>query len=129
MSWLAVFIGGGLGSILRFGLSRMVISSLGVARMPWATLFINILACGAMVLILHALSLKQQEAPLELQFWSRFWLIGFCGGFSTFSTFSYENYALLQHGQWLLLLINVLLSVALCLAVFVIAGRYLTLSV
>ena len=78
MIYLAVMIGGGLGSLLRF-----LISSFGF--LPFATVFINILG------FLTFFFLDRPEVPPDLRFGLT---AGFCGGFTTFSTFSVEVYAM-----------------------------------
>ena len=83
MIYLAVMIGGGLGSLLRF-----LISSFGF--LPFATVFINIV--GSFILgFLTFFFLDRPEIPPDLRFGLT---AGFCGGFTTFSTFSVEVYAM-----------------------------------
>jgi len=107
-AFLFVFIGGGLGSICRYGIARILRDL--ETDFPLATLLANLLACvvlGALV----GLSLKGNlNSPAKLIF-----MTGFCGGFSTFSTFSYETYDLLQSGNYFIAFSNIFLSVIACL--------------
>ena len=90
-SLLYVFIGGGLGSVLRFGLSKFVLSSFNT-KLPLGTLSANVLSC----VIIGVLLSFYKEYILESNLLKPLILIGFCGGFSTFSTFSLETLELLK---------------------------------
>jgi len=108
---LLVFAGGGLGSLLRYQLGRFI-NQTYLSAFPMATLVINMLACFLLGLILGYLNSQEhqnQAAKLLLA-------VGFCGGFSTFSTFSYETLTLIREGQTTLALGNVFISVILGLA-------------
>lgn len=110
--FLLVFIGGGLGSVSRWGLSLALQPML--PRFPWATLAANGLACLVMGIIMG------QQLSLGIVEQRRLLLaVGFCGGFSTFSTFTAESFQLWQGGQQLLALANVLGSMLLCLVCLV----------
>ncbi len=105
---LAAF-GGALGSAL-----RAVIGGLFPAdtRLPWATILINVsgsLAIGWLMGRLGGLTPDNAR-------WHSLLVVGVCGGFTTFSAFSWQTLALLQKNQPGTALANVLLSVALCLA-------------
>ncbi len=103
-----VFLGGGLGSICRYGLALLV--QPWQPRFPWATLLANGLACLALGLLLgwQATGLLSDQRRLLL-------VTGFCGGFSTFSTFTAESWQLFQEGQPVAALVNVGGGLVLCL--------------
>lgn len=107
---ILVFIGGGLGSMLRYGLGRLIFLH-SVAAFPVATLIINIISSLILGLFLGFLDWKNISNPgLKLLV-----AVGFCGGFSTFSTFSNETLTLLRNGQSVLALSYIFISVVLCL--------------
>lgn len=107
---LMVFLGGGAGSVCRYWLSA-ILRPLAHQGFPLATFVVNLLGCFC-IGIFYGLSARlnwSAETRLLLT-------TGFCGGFTTFSTFSYEGLALLRQGQWGMYALYVLLSVALGLA-------------
>ncbi len=106
-----IFIGGGLGSLARFGMSKMV-GLWSQSSFPLATFISNMLACALLVLIVYLLPTKSENPWLQ-----SFLIIGFCGGFSTFSTFSYENYILFSNGQWQMAALNIILSLGIGIGV------------
>ena len=118
-TWLAVFLGGGLGSVARFGITRAVLAFGVKGAFPWATLFANVLATG----ILAWLILRMQPQLEGRDALKAMLGVGFCGGFSTFSTFSHENFLLLREGQTAIAAANIAISMVVCVAVFYIIAR------
>lgn len=105
---IAVF--GALGCVARYYLSGWTYDKLGW-QFPWGTLSVNIL--GAFIIgLLMELSLRSALIPVNL----RIGLVtGFLGGLTTFSTFSYETFRLLENGNYLTAFSNVFISVSICL--------------
>lgn len=94
MTALLIFIGAGLGGLARYGLSSWVQDQAGPA-FPWGTLAINV--SGSMLLAFTYALLEGIPAASE---WRAFLGIGILGGYTTFSTFSYETMRLIQDGEW-----------------------------
>ena len=106
-----VGIGGFVGSVARYLVSLAFAGSLN-SSFPFATLTVNVVGCF-LIGILFGLSGRAGTLSPE---WRIFLTTGFCGGFTTFSTFSYETLRLAQDGELLYLFANVGLSVILGLA-------------
>jgi fluoride exporter len=107
MNWLLVFIGGGLGSVSRYGIG-LIINRLGYI-FPAATLVANVIACFIIGVILSFLTKETLSDQHRL-----LWATGFCGGLSTFSTFSAETLYLFQNDNTFLAFLNIGLSIFLC---------------
>lgn len=91
---LLVFIGGGLGSSFRFIISKYLNTS---SIIPYGTSLVNIVGSLLLGIILGwAIKSNSLNSPLNLML-----SIGFCGGFTTFSTFSFENYSMIRSGDYL----------------------------
>ena len=110
MQLIAIAAGGALGALLRFGVSTGVHTAFGRA-FPYGTLTVNVF--GSLVMgFLYILLLERVAEAVE---WRAFLLIGLLGAFTTFSTFSVETLALVEAGELLKALLNIFLSVVLCL--------------
>lgn len=114
-TWLAYFwvaIGGALGSVGRYWLSGVVASRVG-ETFPWGTLVVNL--SGSFIIGLLAALTEPEGRLLASPGFRLFLMIGVCGGYTTFSSFSLQTLNLLRDGEWLYAGGNVLLSVTLCL--------------
>ena len=104
---IAVFIGGGIGSVLRFLLNKIEIVSEN--NYPYSTFISNVVGCFILGLVLGYFIKNDSNNSILFVFLT----VGLCGGFTTFSSFSNENLQLLQNGHILSFLIYTLLSLTL----------------
>ena len=119
MAYLWIALGAVIGASARYFLSGYVARHLS-AVFPYGTLLINL--TGSFVLGFFLI--YSTERVLVDPRWRLFVAVGVCGSYTTFSSFAFESFALMEQGQWLLMGMNILSSNALCLA-GVIAGAVL----
>jgi CrcB protein len=103
---LLIGTGGFLGSISRFLASRFMQNNFPSA-FPFGTFFVNVTGC-LLIGVIYGFS---ERSSLLTSGWKMFLTVGFCGGFTTFSTFANENLALLRDGDFFHFLIYTGLSV------------------
>lgn len=112
LAYLWVAIGGALGSVARFWMSGAVASRFG-ETFPWGTLLVNVV--GSVVIgFLAAVSAPEGRWTVTPGM-RQFLMIGVCGGYTTFSSFSLQTLKLLQDREWLYASGNILLSVLFCM--------------
>jgi fluoride exporter len=109
MNWLAVAIGGALGSVTRYGVALLLPTVAG--KFPWSTFIVNLLG-SFLIGVAYVVIVEKQMLSPEMRLWL---MTGFLGGFTTFSSFSLETLQLWQQGQNLQALIYVISSVVCCL--------------
>ena len=114
LNLLAVFVGGGLGACLRY-LTGVLISGNLKINLPVATILVNIIGCF-LIGFLYVIFVEKLQASKQLKL---LLTVGFCGGLTTFSTFSAEVFDMIQNGQLLNASAYTVLSVIIgCIAVF-----------
>lgn len=114
LAYLWVALGGALGSVSRYWINGLVSDKFG-ATFPWGTLAINV---GGSFIIGVIGAIASPEGRLDSptrQFATQFLMIGICGGYTTFSSFSLQTLNLVRDREWLYAGGNIVLSVALCL--------------
>ncbi len=109
--WLLIFIGGGIGSTMRYGLARAVALA-GPVAFPLGTLGANVLASLLLGMLVAYTDSKFSIDPA----WRLFMGIGICGGFSTFSTYSFELLEMIRGSQYMSAAAYAIASMVLCVA-------------
>ncbi|MBL7921364.1 MAG: CrcB family protein [Bacteroidia bacterium] len=124
MNFLLVFIGGGVGCVVRYiiGLGSLKM----ISSLPIGTFVSNMFACLIFAVTMWAinnkavLSINNSESAATLKLLI---LTGFCGGLSTFSTFGYETFLMLKQGLYLYAFLNIIFSIIICLFIFYMFNR------
>lgn len=112
-TYLWIALGSALGGIARYWCSGLVAERIG-GTFPWGTLLVNVL--GSFIIGFFATLTGPDGRLLVASDVRQFVMIGFCGGYTTFSSFSLQTLALARDGEWLQVAGNVVLSVVACLA-------------
>jgi CrcB protein len=114
IAYLWVAIGGAIGSVGRFWLNGIVSRHFG-ETFPWGTMVINV--TGSFIIgVIGALASPEGRMDSQSRaFATQFLMIGICGGYTTFSSFSWQTLRLMQDREWLYAGGNVILSVTLCM--------------
>lgn len=92
---LLLGFGGFAGTTLRYGVQHFASKYLAIA-FPWGTFLVNISGCF-LIGLLYGIASKEQWLTAE---WRLLLITGFCGGYTTFSTFAYENVTMLQQSNY-----------------------------
>jgi CrcB protein len=122
-AYLFVFVGGGIGACARYWLSGFVYRFLPTS-FPYGNLFVNIFGCFLIGLLMTSM----EERFIAVPALRIFLTIGILGGFTTFSSFSYETVALFRDAEYIRASLNVLFSVCGSLAATVLGlkiGKFL----
>ncbi len=124
LDYILVMVGGALGTGARFWASGFVAERVG-EFFPWGTLVVNVTGSFAIGFLA---AFTDPEGPFLVSPRLRqFFMIGVCGGYTTFSSFSLQTLDLVRDGDWFKASLNTLLSVACCLTA-VWLGRILALT-
>lgn len=111
MNFVMVSLGAIVGANFRYILSRYAAKVLGPV-FPYGTLIINI--SGSF--LVGWFMIWTTERVLVDPRWRLLLVVGFCGGFTTFSSYAFESMAYFEQGQWLLMTTNIVANNVLCLA-------------
>jgi fluoride exporter len=120
LTYLLVALGGAIGSVARAWVGVTAVRLVGLG-FPWGTMVINVF--GSAIIGIAAASALAPTRTLFTQEVRVFLMVGFCGGFTTFSSFSLQTLELLREGRVVAALANVAMSVVLCVTATA-AGYY-----
>lgn len=96
MKLLLLFLAGGMGTVLRYGISSLVQRHAGL-NFPWGTMAVNMLGCFLFGLLWSVFEIRV-EVSRDVR---AMVMVGFLGGFTTFSSFAFEAAGLIEKGAWL----------------------------
>jgi len=119
VNYLWIAVGAVVGASARYFLSGLIVRNFS-ATFPYGTLLINVTGS----LVLGFFLVYSTDRVLLDPRWRLLVAVGFCGSYTTFSSYAFESLALMEQGQWLLVGLNVVASNVLCLAA-VLAGAAL----
>ena len=108
MKYLLILLGGGVGSLARYVVSSVIAGRYGT-RFPVGTMVVNVTGCFLIGLIMTLLTEKVAPHP----YWRIGLVVGFLGGYTTFSSFEWETYAAVREGGFWIGLANIVGSVTL----------------
>lgn len=119
MNWLSVFIGGGLGSLVRWGVFRLMNRTYPAISPIISTFIVNAIGC-LMIGFLFAMAMSKSSA----ENFKLFWLVGFLGGLTTFSTLGLDIFQLIQQKTFLYASLYFLFHGFVCIS-FVYLGNWM----
>jgi CrcB protein len=109
-TYLVLAVGGAIGTMARYGISVL---ALPLSRdLPWGTIAINIVG-SLLIGFFGTLTLAHGKYPVS-ENTRLFVMVGICGGFTTFSSFSLQTVDLIRSGSFIRAMVNIVLSVVLC---------------
>lgn len=119
MTYLWIALGAVAGASARYFLSGLIVRNFS-STFPYSTLLINVTGS----LVVGFFLVYSTDRVLVDPRWRLLLAVGFCGSYTTFSSYAFESFALMEQGQWLLASLNAVASNVLCLAA-VLAGAAL----
>lgn len=114
---IAIFLGGGIGSVLRYGVQMLLHERIAAYNFPWATLAVNIVG-SFLIGLSYSISARFNLSD-EMRL---FLTAGLCGGFTTFSTFSNDNLEMIRQGDGIICMTYIIISVSAGIAACFLGG-------
>ncbi len=113
LTYLWIAVGSAIGGVTRFWLTGVAARHLPVS-FPWGTLIVNVTGSFAIGFFASITTSHEGRDIVPLSF-KQFFMVGICGGYTTFSAFSLQTLTLARGGEWLYAGANTVLSVIFCL--------------